>query len=147
MEIGLYNNYSEKNVIEKSIASLLPLNGTLKDDSSITDPIILIEIDTPVSYNYCYIPSFNRYYFIVDIISIRNNLWELYLHVDVLMSFKEDIKKSVAIMESTESENTSTYLDNGIYRTLSKDKTDIISFSSGFNSEGEYILITAGGDS
>lgn len=147
MEIGLYNNYSEKNVIEKSIGSLLPLNGNLKDESSITDPVILIEIDTPVSYNYCYIHSFNRYYFIVDIINVRTNLWELYLHVDVLMSFKEDIKKSVAIMESTESENTSTYLDNGIYRTLAKDKTDIISFSSGFNSEGEYILITAGGDS
>lgn len=147
MDIGLYNNYSEKNVIEKTIDSLLPLNGNLKSDSSITDPVILIEMETPISHNYCYIPSFNRYYFIVDIRNIRNNLWELHLHVDVLMSFKEDIKKSVAIMDSTESENISTYLDNGIYRTLAKDKTDIISFSSGFNDEGEYILITAGGDS
>ena len=147
MEIGLYNNYSEKNVIEKSIDSLMPLNGNLKAESSITDPVILIEMDTPILYNYCFIPSFNRYYFIVDIINIRTNIWELHLHVDVLMSFKEDIKNSVAIMDSTESENITTYIDNGIYRTLAKDKTDIISFSSGFNDTGEYILITAGGDS
>lgn len=147
MIIGLSNNFSEKNVIEKYISTPYEIEGSLKNNTSITDPIILIEATYPITHNYCYIPTFLRYYFIVDIVNIRNNLWELKCHVDVLMSFKNDIKNSVGIMKNTENENNSRYFDNGIYKTLVKDKTDIISFANGFLDSGEYILITAGGDS
>lgn len=145
MEIKFCNNKSEKTVIEKILTEFNTLECNLKGDTSITDPTIIIEMENPSTYNYCFIPQFNRYYFITDIISLRTNLWEIYMHVDVLMSFKEQIKKSRAIMDSTETEENTDYLDNGIYKTLVKDKTDIIKFGSGFLDSGEYILITAGG--
>lgn len=145
MDIKFCNNKSEKTVIEKILTEFNTLECNLKGDTSITDPTIIIEMENPSFYNYCYIPQFNRYYFITDIISLRTNLWEIYMHVDVLMSFKEQIKKSRAIMDSTETEENTDYLDNGIYKTLVKDKTDIIKFGSGFLDSGEYILITAGG--
>lgn len=44
-----------------------------------------------LSTNYVHIPEFNRYYFITDIISIRQNLWRILLHVDVLMSYSNAI--------------------------------------------------------
>ncbi len=47
--------------------------------------------DYVLSCNYVKIVEFNRYYFINDIISIRNNLWRLDMHFDALMSYKENI--------------------------------------------------------
>lgn len=51
-----------------------------------------------LSANYVYIPDFNRYYFINDITSVRQNLWRLTLHVDVLMSYKNEIGNTKAFV-------------------------------------------------
>lgn len=44
-----------------------------------------------LSANYVSIPDFNRFYFINDIVSVRQNLWRILLHVDVLMSYSKEI--------------------------------------------------------
>ena len=54
--------------------------------------------DYVLSANYIYIPDFNRYYFINDITSVRQNLWRLSLHVDVLMSYKKEISNTYAVV-------------------------------------------------
>ena len=59
MNITLYNNLSEKNVIQKTLANAVPLTGTLKESTSVKNPIITIEYPpTIVGYNYCYIEEF-----------------------------------------------------------------------------------------
>ena len=55
-----------------------------------------------LSANYVYIPDFNRYYFINDITSVRQNLWRLSLHVDVLMSYKKEINNIKAFVSRNE---------------------------------------------
>ena len=55
-----------------------------------------------LSANYVYIPDFNRYYFINDITSVRQNLWRLTLHVDVLMSYKKEISNTNAFVSRNE---------------------------------------------
>ena len=95
MEITLYTNESEKNKLEKTLDHPILLEGTLRDESSIINPIILISSekeDIPYMYNYAYIPAFGRYYFITDIESVRTGIWRVSMHVDVLMSYKEQIK-------------------------------------------------------
>lgn len=57
-----------------------------------------------LSANYVYIPEFNRYYYINDIISIRTNMWRLNMHVDVLMSYKKQIKQMNAFVNRNEFE-------------------------------------------
>jgi hypothetical protein len=90
--IILYKNTSDSNVVDKTITNALLLYGDLKQSTSIIDPILLIEYKANLfDYNYVYIKEFKRYYFINDIISIRNNLWQLNCTVDTLMSFKTDI--------------------------------------------------------
>lgn len=49
--------------------------------------------DYVLAANYAYIPEFNRYYFINDIISVRRNIWQLIMNVDVLMSYKDELLK------------------------------------------------------
>lgn len=146
MTITFYNNISERNVIGKTINNPLAINGTLRESTSVINPIITVEAPvTLVGYNYCYIPDFSRYYYVVDVKSMRNNLWAVTLRVDVLMSFKNDILNTPAIIDHTKQQDTSNYMTSDVWQSLVKDKTDIINFSSGLSESGGYILITAGG--
>lgn len=60
--------------------------------TSLTVMNLLSDSDNfPFLKNYAYIPDFNRYYFVTDIVSVRSGLWLFKLKCDVLMSFKDDI--------------------------------------------------------
>lgn len=89
--INLYRNASSPETISKSITAVGSLTGALKDQSSIIDPNILVQMDTVPSFNYVYIPAFSRYYYVKNITSVRNGLWLIEMHVDVLMSHKSSV--------------------------------------------------------
>lgn len=147
MVITLYKNNSERNCVTKTLSNPRTLNGTLRQETSIKTPIITIAGDenTPF-FNYAYIEDFARYYFITDIKSIRNGVWEISFLCDVLMSFKNDILNAHAIIDQTQEYDIYNYLSSDTFTASVKDKTDIINFSgSSLLSSGEYILITAGG--
>ena len=144
MIIDLYRNHSEKNHLTKNLSNELSLNGTLKQETSIINPEIIIEINNPSTYNYMYIPLFHRYYYITDIESIRNNLWRIKGTVDVLMSFANQISNCYVLISDTQN-TPENYVSGEQCKTTVKTKTDIINFPNGFNNTGEYILITSGG--
>lgn len=147
MEIKLYNNQSEHTVINKSLGNAISYVGSLRDISDISNPSIMIQSNGNVyQYNYCYIPEFSRYYFITEITTVRTGVWVLSMKCDVLMSFKNDILNCYAIINHTTDTNITRYMDSDIFRSLVKDFTDILNFPSGLSDNGEYILITAGGD-
>ena len=62
----------------------------LKDATSVMTPVILLQTFIPFNFNYCYIPNWNRYYFISDSQSI-DGMWEVALTEDLLASFKSEI--------------------------------------------------------
>ena len=144
MNITLYVNSSEKNKINKTKTSVATLEGSIKGESSIINPTILIEYNNPTAFNYVYIDAFNRYYFVNDVVVVRNNLLRVSLTVDVLESFATAILNQYVIVDK----NTSSYdlyLPDENLQTLVKTKTDIVNFPSGLLESGEFILITAGG--
>ena len=144
MQIKFYKNSSEKNKIGKFLSSVLTLNGNLRDECSITSPSILVEATSLVDYNYCYIPEFKRYYFISDITSVRNNLWRVSLKCDVLESFKKDILNLSCIVDKQQNQSYSNNIDDGSYVNRADSFVEIANYQNGFNSSGEFILITAG---
>lgn len=147
MDIILYVNSSERQAITKTLSNGLTLTGSLRNESSVINPTILIETTNPSSYNYAYIPEFGRYYFITDIVSVRTNLWRVSMSVDVLMSFAQSILDLDVIVSdaSIGDYDSPTYMNGDVWQTTVKDKTDVITFPSGLLDSGEYILITSGG--
>lgn len=145
MTITLYNNSSEPNKISKHLTPVsTALSGSLRNESEMVNPVVLIEgnISSLQNANYARIESFGRYYYITEMKSVRNNIVELHLHTDVLMSFNISAVSGVVI----EAENIgSDYLQGRQFVRLVKSKTDILPFSGGLLDSGEYILITAGG--
>lgn len=144
MNLTLYKNLSEKNKIGKVLHNNLSLNGNLREESSIINPTILIEHSNLSDYNYAYIPEFNRYYFITEITSVRNNLWRISLKVDVLESFKNDILNLNCIVDKQQNQSYSNNIDDGSYINKADSFIEIANYQNGFNSSGEFILITAG---
>lgn len=145
MDIVLGKIADEKNKLNKTVYDTVTYSGTLKQETSIIKPSVIIEASNLSSYNYMYIADFGRYYFITDIISVRNGLWKINATVDVLMSFKISIESCPIILANTETTDKESYMMGEMWKTLVKSKTDIISFPNGLNNTGEYILITSGG--
>ena len=144
MQIKFYYNSSEKNKIGKSLSKEITMNGNLRDECSVISPTILVEHSNLAGYNYAYIPEFNRYYFITEITSVRNNLWRISLKVDVLESFKTDILNLNCIVDKQQNQSYSNNIDDGSYINRADSFIEIANYQNGFNSSGEFILITAG---
>lgn len=146
MLIKFYNNTSEKNVLSKTLTNENIATGWLREESDIHAPVVTIDTVNISGYNYAYIPEFGRYYFISEITSVRTGFWRVSMVCDVLMSFRTYILNSYGIIDHTQTADISDYMRSDIWQTLVKDKTDIINFPNGLLTNGEYILITAGGN-
>ena len=89
MELQIYNNNSNTNVINKNITLVETLNFTLKKDNSMLQPVLILKNYS--DGNYCYIKDFKRYYYIRDIKLLNGGLYQLQLDIDVLMTYKTEI--------------------------------------------------------
>ena len=103
-QIVFYNYTGENNRIDKELylTPMLTIDGTLKNECSVTSPTILIELNTYPNFNYVYLPFFDRYYFIDSIDVVRTNLWRINLVIDVLYTYKNQILELEAFVDRNE---------------------------------------------
>ena len=144
MTLELYSNSSEYAALDKDLELQLTLTGILREESSIIDPSILVEDldDYITDINYAYIPEFGRYYFITNIESVRNHLWRLSLHVDVLHTYAAGIRANSAIIERNE-KLYDLQLNDGLFKTRQNPRIAQYPFPSGF-STWNFVLAVAG---
>lgn len=143
-EIMLQRNNSERNRITKDISNILTVSGELKAETSIIDPVIMIECDLSavVGCNYISISAFGRSYFVNNIRSIRSGLVEFSCHVDVLSSFASEIRGNTAIVRRQEN-NWNLYLNDGSFKVYQNPNVLTKAFPSGFTTQ-EFVLAIAG---
>lgn len=139
--IVLYKNSSEPNRIDKSnfLSGAKSISGVLKNESAVVNPTVVINFDNPSDYNYCFINKFNRYYYIRDVISIRNNIWEVYLASDPLMSFANEILGCDCIIRRQQNKGNNMYND-GTYKVSTENAIEIINFPSTVGDTLAYFL-------
>lgn len=99
-DIAIYHNTAEPNRVDKTsfLTLVNTLWGALREECSIITPSILIKATSLPSFNYAYIPEFNRFYFVTGITSVRTGLWRIDLNVDVLMTYKSGILDLSAVI-------------------------------------------------
>lgn len=146
MTIKLFVNASEKNKLDKELTLALETTGTLKEDTSLIDPVIKLTGKTfseMASINYMQIVDLGRYYFINDVISINNDIVEVHAHVDVLTTYKDQIRAQNAIIARQE-KKWNLYLNDGVFKTYQNPHIVTKAFPSGFT-EQHFIFSVAGG--
>lgn len=144
MIFRLFQNNSDTNVVQKSITQKAELSGTLRDDCSIIDPIITVEgiAASDLKYiNYAEIPDFGRYYYVTNII-LKGNLFEVHMHIDVLNTYKDQIRPLNAIIARQES-RYNLYLQDGLIKQYANPHIQIKQFPDGFD-RYEYIFSVCG---
>lgn len=99
-------------------------------------------------YNYCYVPTFKRYYFILNIVEETTNIWNIYCEVDVLATFRADILKAEAFVERAESMYDCSIPDDMLPRTIrSTQRVGTQIALGGLSMEGTYVLSVVSEDS
>lgn len=88
MTITFYSIGEKRNKLSKTLGTGTQLTGTIREPSSLIDPVILVESATVPGWNYAYIGDFGRYYFITEIVAEQYKMFRIAMHVDVLMSYK-----------------------------------------------------------
>ena len=113
---------------------------------------MLIIQNFSTDFNYCYISDFDRYYFVKSITLLTGQRVQIDLTIDVLMTYKEEIKKlTVNVLRYENIEPT--YLTDSRIPLYSDTVQKVIEFSENiFNLESpsenskNFLLTVAGGD-
>ena len=135
---------SEEISVTKNIQDEIEYTGSLRNESSVIDPVILIEAENLSDYNYAWIDEFHRFYFIRNIESIRTGLWRLTMHVDVLTTFAEYIKENNGII----ARNTNVwnlYYQDDQFKILNYETIQTKTFGVSLSPSSQIVLICAGG--
>ena len=92
MQMWLYQNKSDERYLTKNITEIPNTrqnNVYLKDRTNLIDPVIIMD-DFPKQCNYVWLSEFDRYYYVRAVDFVEGQM-HVQLHVDVLMSFKDEI--------------------------------------------------------
>lgn len=103
--IAVYKQNSANDVMNKSLTPVSMFDGIFNHSIAIKNINIDIKgYNILNAYNYVYIPSLKRYYYVDSVEIISADYVRLHLHEDVLMTWQELIKIQSAFV--TRSENT-----------------------------------------
>lgn len=118
----------------------------IKDGCSFLSPVLIFNEDVwSESYNYCYIPKWNRYYFLHDAV-IQGPRWFVTCACDVLASWRTQILASSAYVARSASDYTLDLPDptwsHGSLPAVTETNIPI----DGLSSTGAFLLFTASDD-
>jgi hypothetical protein len=142
--IILQRSNSEPIRMDKNLSVIANYTGTLREGTSIIDPIIKIECDISDvrNCNYLTVPAFSRSYFVKDIRSVTSDIVEFTCHVDVLTTYATDIRKNRGIIKRQEN-LWNLYLNDGSLKIYQNPQVITKEFPSGFN-DMRFVLGVAG---
>lgn len=145
-------NKSDSRHLYKDTTTVATVDVVFKDGTNIQNPSLLLtaDVDYSANCNYLYIPQFDRFYFILNFDSIREGLWNINCHVDVLSSNRVEILNQEAVIARQEY-RYNLDLDDGTLKSLSKPTVIFRNFPKSINDYagdelGTNILIIGGSD-
>ena len=147
MKITLYFNMSEPNKLRKDLRKISTVDGTIRTQSSVIDPVVRIAGNLNLSrVNYMYIDGFERYYFIRDVVSVRSEIWEISAHVDVLSTYANEVAALPCVIGRNEYEYN-LFLPDDRFIVNSNRLVQTVEFPYKFPTNGSNYIITISGGS
>ena len=139
----IYNG--KPNEVNKTLQETEEYEGVVNATFNVLTPVVRFRTRTPVTFNYVYIESLNRYYFVSDK-QQDGDICTVRLRVDVLFTYKDIILNSTATL--TKSENGNKYLSNRSNVFDVRPNIQKVDFPNKnlLNSEGKIIMVTIKGN-
>lgn len=113
----LFFNTSDKRYMNKKLQQIgNDLNVDLIEPTSVIDPDIILSKNTQImKANYIFLEDFGRYYYINGY-TFEYERIIAHCHVDVLMSFAPELSKETVIVERSNYDTSSLYLNDNELR-------------------------------
>lgn len=144
--IKFYKYTGRPRTVNKTLGESTDISGVLRDDFNMIKPVITIRKQDVSNFNYCFIPDFNRYYFIEEVTLQNKNEYEMQLSLDVLKTYETQILDATGRV--TEQDNPDPYISNRetVYkRTPNFDKVPFANTGL-LNENGGIIMVTLKGN-
>ena len=145
IKIKTFINNGKPNEVNKTLQENEEYTGVLNTMFNVLTPVVRFRTRTPVTFNYVYIESLNRYYFVSEK-QQDGDICTVHLRVDVLFTYKDIILNSTATL--TKSENGNKYLSNrnNVYDVRPNIKKVDFPNQNLLNRDGQIIMVTIKGN-
>lgn len=144
IELKTYKTTDSANVLNKTLTETGDYEGVLNAEFNILRPVIRFRTNTPVTFNYAYIPQLQRYYF-VDNVKQDGNLCVVSLKVDVLYTYREQIKNLNATLVESGTPDKYVSTRTQVYDVRPKIRKLAFPNTGLLNETGNIIMITIKG--
>lgn len=139
MEVKTYMNNSEAIRLNKNLTEVSTLSSVrLLENCSLLNPSFVFKMPENLFINYIYVPKFGRYYYINNMTILDNNMVQIDCSVDVLMSFKDEIRNTKQHIVRQENEYN-MYMIDGRMAVLQKIDRQTLNFKP---PEGGWVIDT-----
>lgn len=148
MIVTLYKSPGERNILYRDKEIVAIYNDVQTTDIvSVETPTILVDRDDSIiGFDYAYIDTFNRFYFVNSFEIVNGNQFKLYLESDPLESFRAQIDNSETIAKrSTNRGNLE--IEDPLVVFKNKPNYRTVKCATGFAPDGSgycYALILGG---
>lgn len=151
-QIKLGVTSSPRNKISKDIDWKYNLDGILKEECDILNPVITIRIGEHNGMyapdialcNYMYSDNFQRYYYMDPPKIIRNIYIQVSGHVDPLTTYKDQILENEALVFRSSHGYIHKLLDDGSVKIYNDDHIVAKRFTGAEFTSGSFVLAVAG---
>ena len=145
MIIKLYKTKTLSNKVDKVLTNELTIEGEPTDSFSIVRPSFVIgqPISTIEQYNYMYVPTLHRYYWLAAPVVDNEEVILSVYDEDYLASWKTDIKNATCRVTRSASNNDKFIADNMI---INKNKTITYQrkIGNGFTKADNFLVLIGG---
>ena len=108
--INFYQYNGHPNTVNKQLGTFTAIEGDLRQSFDALRPTVTLRKQPRPTFNYCYIPSLGRYYFVERVSFEGNNAYEISLRVDVLNTYESGILAATGRV--SESDTPNPYISN-----------------------------------
>lgn len=145
IDVYFYNIKKRLNSTARPSSQGTKYECLFKDATSILNPVLKLQLSSKPDYNYFKID--NRYYWITDIISLHNNLWQVSGAIDPLATLKGHIQSTSAFVLYDSTPNTQLPDNRLAIETDCETHTSTASMPWGYTTDpnsGTYFVATVG---
>lgn len=145
--VTLYKNNSVPNRIDKRITQVAQVRGALMEDTNEKEVTLRIQLSLGEldARRFNYFRVFGNYYFVSDVTYQGEGIHLLHGTIDLLETFKENIKALHVIATRSQSHGSAEVDDAGRILTVSKERV-AITFPNQLNlseAGGGYVAVTS----
>lgn len=138
-----YTNASEEHVLDKSLTIVQQnIDIEIKESTSIINPTIIVSDTIGTGYNYVYIDTFDRYYYVKNMTYSQQRFF-IDLSIDVLMSHNAAIK-DLDLIANRSSSRFNVYQPDAQVSFLQKNIIATQKFPYGFNGQSLILAVNGG---